>query len=162
MNVTFLGNCEETGESVPMHLNEVWYEMDPVTNYCMAVHGKFTVESVDATAKDLNITFYRCAGGEGSCLENPVMHYEELHCERFMTDDTGPWYMFREAMTGGHCGAEAGKFELEFATLRMKHITKYLDLETEYNRFRITFFYYNGDTDPITVRACGHMDFTYI
>jgi hypothetical protein len=59
------------------------------------------------------ITSYSCPlNSPQPCLDNPVVYKEDVPCTRFKTDDSGPWYMFYEAMSGSHCGEETVKMML--------------------------------------------------
>lgn len=161
MNITSLDNCPDTGKSAPVHLTEVTYEINKETNLCEAVHGKFFVETVDTDAKDLIITFYKCEGGSGPCTENAQEHEEHLHCERFKTDDSGPWHMFSSSMSGSQCGEETGSFELNYSILKLKYLIKYLDLEgSKFNRFSLRMYFYKKDKN--LVRGCGNIDFNLV
>lgn len=49
----------------------------------------------------------RCkADTVGPCNENAESYFEQLHCERFRKDETGPWAMFSSGITSGHCGEQ--------------------------------------------------------
>lgn len=51
---------------------------------------------------------YRCpTGSTYRCMDNPEKFYEEMHCERFQNDNTGPWSMIADGMTDSHCGQKA-------------------------------------------------------
>lgn len=45
----------------------------------------------------------------GNCMENADHYYEVLHCKRFHNDESGPWFMISDGMSGSKCGEEAVK-----------------------------------------------------
>lgn len=48
---------------------------------------------------------FRCpTNSSGVCNDNAEVFIEHMHCERFQSDDNGPWFMISKAMTGSKCG----------------------------------------------------------
>lgn len=53
---------------------------------------------------------YRCAADStGQCNDNAETFVEDMHCERFKSDKTGPWTMISDGMSGSHCGEKKVK-----------------------------------------------------
>uniref|UniRef100_A0A1B0GLW0 Uncharacterized protein n=1 Tax=Phlebotomus papatasi TaxID=29031 RepID=A0A1B0GLW0_PHLPP len=48
---------------------------------------------------------YQCPTDSiGQCNDNPEEHHTPLHCDKFVGDDSGPWHMLSNAMSGSKCG----------------------------------------------------------
>lgn len=44
---------------------------------------------------------------------NPREMVEQMHCDRFHSDNTGPWYMLAQAIKGSRCGEDVVSIFLE-------------------------------------------------
>lgn len=162
INITHLFNCEDTAFDAPVHLTEITYELD-ADKLCDTVHGKFDVKSVDTMPKELLMVLYMCEGGsiEEPCLQNPTEHSETIDCERFVTDDSGPWHMFAVGMKGTKCAEEVGSFELFYSRLKLDHLIKYLDIhDDQYTRFRLRMYF--GSQQTGMARGCANVDFNLV
>lgn len=57
----------------------------------------------------------RCKGdSSGRCMENAEHFYEVLHCERFHKDESGPWFMLSDGMSGSKCGEQIVNLQISF------------------------------------------------
>lgn len=69
---------------------------------------------------------FRCpTGSTGQCNDNAEIFVEHMHCQRFQTDNTGPWFMVSDAMSGSKCGEskvdyEGIQFSLNLIAQRLK------------------------------------------
>lgn len=148
VNLTHLDNCEEHGQTKTAHLTSVSYEINSNTGMCNTIHGKFRVKNIDTNPRILIIKFFKCpADNMGPCNSNPIVHEESMDCKRFVEDDSGPWHMFSSSMSGSKCGEAAGDFTLDYSSLKLEHLVKYLDLnDRTYSRFRLVMDYIDAKT----------------
>lgn len=162
VNLTRLDNCEEYGQTAPVHLTSVRYDINPDTGVCDVIHGEFSVKTIDTAPKVLFMTLFKCApDSTGKCLANPTTHEEAMDCKRFVEDDAGPWHMFSSSMSGSKCGEEMGEFTLDYSRLKVEHLINYLDIQDDqYSRFMLKMNFMSTTTQES--RGCGEVEFNLV
>lgn len=162
VNLTHLDNCLQHGQSRNAHLISVSYELDADTGICNTIHAKFNVTEIDTNPRIWKMTIFKCpADTTGFCNSNPTTHEELVDCKRFIEDDSGPWHMFSSSMSGSKCGEAIGTFSLDYSSLKLDHLVKYLDLDNrDYSRFRIEMDVL--DAYSRETWTCGDMHFDLV
>lgn len=162
VNLTNMNNCREYGISSPVHLTSLRYDVNPETGLCDMIHGEFTVMTVDTAPTHLIMTLFKCpADSEGSCESNPTTHEEHIDCERFVSDDSGPWHMFSSSMSGSKCGEETGQFSLDYSRLKVEHLINYLDIhDDQFSKFQLKMNFLSTATG--TPRGCAEIEFNLV
>lgn len=129
------------------------------------LHGKYHVH-VKADHKDteLIMTIFKCPKGTtGTCKENPKEFIEKIDCERFLNDQSGPWYMFAPAMdTKNICAETDGTFEFFRAHLSGKYLEKYMTVEEGSYRIRMLYHLPGESMDLKNLRGCIEIDFDVV
>lgn len=158
VNLTGLSNCADEGLNPVAFLTEVRQEINPDNGICDAIHGKYNFTKVVPGTRVMQITVYKCPmEPKGPCTENPTFHEELLDCNRLLEDDSGPWHMYTSAMSGSKCGEEIGEFTLDYSSLRIDHLVKYLDIDDDvYRRFSMRTHTFLETKEVV---ACVDMDF---
>lgn len=144
-------------------VRDIEYEI--VDGLCDTVHAAYTIPTVNTAEKRIEIAMYRCAtGSTGRCDDNREYFAENLSCDRFKEDHTGPWYMISDGMSGSHCGEEKGDFKLENARLKPSYISKYMIEDVEHARHRMELLIVKkGKTEnEDLVRACLNLEFVIL
>lgn len=119
-----------------IEVSDIIYEKNAL-GFADVLHGKFLVHihrSHELT--ELILTTFKCPkGASGTCNENPKDFIESLSCERFQTDQTGPWYMFAPAVDKKNpCGELSGTFEIIGAKMEAQYLQKYMTVEEGHYR----------------------------
>lgn len=105
INITKFENCHEFSNYSVDVLN-VSYEYD-ADGLCDIIHGSYTIHKVDLRGYELLTTAYECpTASTEQCEMNPREMVEQMHCDRFHSDNTGPWYMLAQAIKGSRCGED--------------------------------------------------------
>lgn len=78
-----------------VEVKDIIYEKN-ADGFYDTLSGKFVVHIYrDHQETEAIITFFKCAKGVTEiCTENSKKFVESLDCNRFLTDDSGPWHMF--------------------------------------------------------------------
>lgn len=163
LTITNLENCQEYGDAAAVTMTTVEYHKDPVTGTSPTVHGTFLVKSGDFKPRILTITLYKCKDPASNepCQENPVVYEETLDCDRLIGDDSGPWAMFSRAIARSNCGQSTGEFSMDYSTMKLQHLMKYLDIhDNEWGRYRLRIYFHSTQTNSI--RACFDLDFKLV
>lgn len=163
LNITHLENCQEFENDAVVVLQTINYHVDPETGLIDTVHGDFRVKAGDRKRRVITITLFKCAdtASDEKCMSNPTDHVEVLGCDRLQNDDSGPWAMFGKAIAGANCGTQPGVFSLEYSSLKLKNLIKYLDIHDEdFGRFRLRMYFHSTQTQSI--RACLDLDFKLV
>lgn len=108
---------------------------------------------------------YRCpTSSSHRCDENVEFFREVLHCERFSTDATGPWFMLSDGMTESKCGEASGIFHLTNARLKPDYLTSYMIKDVEHARHRMDLIMRKKgkQSGELYLRACITLDFELI
>lgn len=162
LNLTNLENCKEFGDEPTVLLKGVTYHVIPETGISDTVHGEFIVKSGEHFERKLTLTLFKCSANPQAtehCQENPTYHEEILSCDRLIGDSSGPWAMFSEAIAGANCGKDEGVFSMDYSTLKLDNIIKYLDIyDSEFGRFRMRMHFWSVRGNSL--RACTDLDFT--
>uniref|UniRef100_A0A6B2E9V3 Putative secreted protein n=1 Tax=Phlebotomus kandelakii TaxID=1109342 RepID=A0A6B2E9V3_9DIPT len=163
INITNFQNCDDVNlDDVGVYITSVSYECDSF-GICNTIHGEYTVKFVDTRSKELIITMYQCTTDTiGQCNDNPVEHHLLMHCSKFIDDDSGPWHMLSNAMSGSRCGEEKGDFQLISSKLRYDYLVNnyktYLILDDNMRKYRSKLLFH-VEGKKLT-RACVSIDFT--
>ncbi|XP_055616903.1 uncharacterized protein LOC129762540 [Toxorhynchites rutilus septentrionalis] len=167
VNLTMFTNCRdldiEYGEA-DVAITKVSYDRD-ADGICNTIHVEYHVKKPsDKVQAELVIGTYKCPPGTTTiCLDNAREHVEDMTCERFHTDDSGPWYMLSSAMSNGdRCGRVEGFYNLDAAVLDIKYLRSYLDVGKGSYRVRMLFHVPGTDLTQKNVRGCCEMDFDVI
>ncbi|XP_052869104.1 uncharacterized protein LOC128274825 [Anopheles cruzii] len=167
INMTMFSNCQDVNlpyESVPISVETVRYDRD-ADGVCNTLHAEYEVrESSDHVDWELIITTYKCPlQNSVTCLENPREHIEPMHCDRFHSDDSGPWFMLASAMIDGdRCGRVTGRFNLDTAVMKIKYLDQYVAMGEGTYRVRMMFHIPGTSVETLNVRGCCEMDFDVI
>lgn len=85
----------------------------------------------------------RCAADStGPCMENAEHFYEILHCKRFHEDETGPWHMISDGMSGAKCGEEMVNYKMASHSRTLLCLTQKSSL---YKRIFSNFKYFRNE-----------------
>lgn len=147
-----------------VEVKDVIYERN-ANGFADVMHGKFTVHfDRDHKETELIMTIFKCAKGSvGMCKDNPTEYIEDLSCERFQTDKTGPWYIFSPAMDKRNLCAElAGEFELNGAKFEAQYLEKYMTIEEGHYRIKALYHLPHETMDIRNLRGCIEVDFDII
>lgn len=130
--------------------------------------------------------FHCLTGTAGKCYDNREEYTEVLHCKRFHTDQSGPWFMISDAMSGSKCGESAvfnerikgdslrsfifgvisfqGEFKLENARLKPEYLTNYMEHDKEHTRHRMQMLFLKKSKteEEDIVRGCINVEFDII
>ncbi|XP_065076236.1 uncharacterized protein LOC135699821 [Ochlerotatus camptorhynchus] len=167
VNLTTFGNCQDVSlnyDKVPIALTKVSYDRD-ADGVCNTLHAEYEVrKTTEDIAWELILTSYKCPlGSTAICLDNPKEYIEPMHCERFHSDDSGPWFMLASAMTNGDkCGRHEGVFNLDAAVMKIKYLHSYTDLGKGTYRVRMLFHIPGTDLAERNVKGCCELDFDVI
>lgn len=126
------------------------------------VHGKYQVHVHSADiASELIMTFYKCpSGSKDLCKDNPREISEKMDCKRFLSDKSGPWYMFAPAMDPANvCARIMGEYEFKGAHLNEKFVENYMTVEEGHFRIRMLNHVQGKDMDIKNLRGCVELDF---
>lgn len=131
---------------------------------------------------------FRCpTASTGQCNDNAEVFVEHMHCDRFQTDITGPWFMLSDAMTGSKCGElevissiclqskkkkniefdlqfAQGEFKLDNACLKPEYLTQFMVADVEHARHRMKILILkkgNIEAENV-VRACINVEFDLV
>ncbi|XP_059623028.1 uncharacterized protein LOC132266191 [Phlebotomus argentipes] len=165
INITDFQNCDDVNlDDVAVYLTSVSYERDS-SGLCDTVHGKYTVKVLDTSRRELIITMFQCpTDAVGQCNENPVEHHTALHCSKFIDDDSGPWHMLSNAMSGSRCGDEVGDFELISSKMRFDYLMNdqknYITLNDKMRKYRAKMIFHTEGKK--STRACISVGFTLL
>ncbi|ETN57832.1 antennae-specific protein [Anopheles darlingi] len=167
INMTMFGNCQDVKlpyDKMPIALQSVNYDRD-ADGVCNTLHAEYEVrEANDNIDWELIITTYKCEPQNSViCLDNAMEHIEPMHCDRFHSDDTGPWFMIAAAMSNGdRCGRVPGRYNLDAAVLKIKYLEQYIAMGPGTYRVRMLFHIPGTDMETLNVRGCCEMDFDVI
>uniref|UniRef100_A0A182JGG7 Antennae-specific protein n=1 Tax=Anopheles atroparvus TaxID=41427 RepID=A0A182JGG7_ANOAO len=167
VNLTMFSNCRDVKlqyEEMPISLVSVRYDRDG-DGVCNTLHAEYEVKKTsEEVGWELIITSYNCdLQNSVICLDNPKEYIEPMHCDRFHSDDSGPWFMIADAMTNGdRCGRETGRFNLDAAVLKIKYLEQYLAMGKGTYRVRMLFHIPGTDLETLNMRGCCEMDFDII
>jgi hypothetical protein len=126
------------------------------------LHGKYVVHvHSDNEDSEFVMMFYKCpSGSTGLCKDNEKIYTENLDCKRFLTDPSGPWFMFAPAMDPANvCAKKAGDFDFNGAHLNATFVEKYMTVEEGHYRIRMINHVPGKDMDVKNLRACIELDF---
>lgn len=126
------------------------------------ISGEFLVHiTANHAETELVMAFYKCAkGSTGVCNENESQFVEQVNCQRFLEDDTGPWHMFAPAMDERNVCAEIqGQYRITNATLYQKHLEKYMKIEQGHYRVKALYHLPGEDFSIRNLRGCVELDF---
>ncbi|XP_058446022.1 uncharacterized protein LOC131427114 [Malaya genurostris] len=167
VNITMFDNCQDMALSYDkLHaaVTKVTYDRDD-EGLCNTMHIEYRIANDNYGIEDeLLLTTYKCPlGTDTVCLDNPQEYREILHCDRFHTDNTGPWYMFAIAMTNGdRCGQEKGTFNIDQSVLKLDYLHKYIEMGKGSYRLRMLFHEHNTEIVEKNIKTCIEMDFLVI
>ncbi|XP_058823540.1 uncharacterized protein LOC131684562 [Topomyia yanbarensis] len=167
VNLTMFSNCQDMDlpyGNIPVALTKVTYDRD-ADGICNTMHAEYHIATPSEDIEwELIITSYKCPLGiDGICLDNPQEYKEPMHCDRFHSDDTGPWFMLASAMSNGdRCGRLEGTYNLDAAVLKIDYLHRYLELGKGTYRVRMMFHVLNTDMAVKNVKGCVEMDFTVV
>uniref|UniRef100_A0A182PD11 Uncharacterized protein n=1 Tax=Anopheles epiroticus TaxID=199890 RepID=A0A182PD11_9DIPT len=165
--MTMFSNCQDVKlayNEVPISLETVRFDRD-ADGVSDTLHAEYEVrESSDDVEWELIITTYQCKHQTGEiCLENPKEYTEPMHCDRFHSDDSGPWFFIANSMTNGdRCGRLTGRYNLDAAVLKIKYLEQYIAMGKGTYRVRMLFHIPGTNLDTLNVRGCCEMDFDVI
>lgn len=145
----------------PAELLSVIYDRD-AEGFCDTIHGTYVIRKIDERDMELVIQIFTCPPEtEGTCDQNVKTYIEQLHCDRFKEDSSGPWYMISTAMSGSKCGEKLGNFELNSAQLRKEYLSNYLDPNPANSKMRLRMMFHKKGEDPkdYHVRGCLSVEF---
>ncbi|XP_055597592.1 uncharacterized protein LOC129747407 [Uranotaenia lowii] len=166
-NLTMFTNCRDIDleyEKASVSISNVQYDRDE-DGVCSAMHVEYNIHaSSNDDAFELILTSFQCPlGTVGICSDNPQEFIEPMHCDRFHSDESGPWFMMANAMSNGdRCGRLEGKFNLDTAILKLSYLDKYIDMGKGSYRVRMLFHVPNTDRAIINMKGCCEMDFDVI
>ncbi|XP_053691772.1 uncharacterized protein LOC128740261 [Sabethes cyaneus] len=167
VNLTMFDNCQDANlpyDDLEVGLTKVTYDRDG-DGVCNTLHAQYHVKKPsDNVEWELVITSYKCPLGiDTVCLDNAVEYVEPMHCDRFHSDDSGPWFMLASAMTDGdRCGRYEGVYNLDAAVLKLDYLHRYLELGKGTYRVRMLFHVPNTDMAQRNIKGCCEIDFTVI
>ncbi|XP_053673546.1 uncharacterized protein LOC128723806 [Anopheles nili] len=167
VNFTMFSNCQDVKlpyDEMPISLGTVKYDRDS-EGVCDTLHAEYDVrETSDTVEWELILTTYQCELQNAIvCLDNPKEYIEQMHCDRFHSDETGPWHFISNSMTNGdRCGRRTGRFNLDAAVLKMKYLEQYIAQGKGTYRIRMLFHIPGTNMDTLNVRGCCEMDFDVI
>lgn len=160
-----MSNCQD----IPLNYkNEAEIEVQDVSyiknenGFVDVIHGKYIVHlQSDHSDGEFIMVFYKCASGStGLCKDNEKIFTETLSCNRFLTDPTGPWFMFAPAMDPANvCARTAGEFDFNGAHLNATFVEKYMEVEEGHYRIRMITHIPGQNLDVKNLRACIELDF---
>lgn len=107
------------------------------------------------------MTLYKCPPDTpGLCKENEKSFTEALTCNRFLTDSSGPWFMFAPAMDPKNvCAKAVGEYDFNGAHLNSTFVEKYMTVEEGRYRIRMITHVPGKDMDIKNLRSCVELDF---
>ncbi|XP_055641846.1 uncharacterized protein LOC129778766 [Toxorhynchites rutilus septentrionalis] len=167
VNMTMFANCQDVDiqySEADVALTKVSYDRD-ADGVCNTIHAEYHVRKPsDDVEWELVITSYKCPLGSTTiCLENPQEYVEPMHCDRFHSDDTGPWFMLSSSMTNGdRCGRVEGFYNLDAAVLKINYLHRYLELGKGTYRVRMLFHVPGTGMEQKNMKGCCEMDFDVI
>ncbi|XP_040169012.1 uncharacterized protein LOC120903564 [Anopheles arabiensis] len=167
VNMTMFSNCQDVKlayNEMPISLETVRFDRDS-EGVCDTLHAEYEVrESSDDVEWELIITTYQCEQQTAKiCLDNPKEYIEPMHCDRFHSDDSGPWFFIASSMTNGdRCGRMTGRYNLDAAVLKIKYLEQYIAMGKGTYRVRMLFHIPGTNLDTLNVRGCCEMDFDVI
>ncbi|XP_039429784.1 uncharacterized protein LOC120413142 [Culex pipiens pallens] len=168
VNMTRFSNCQDLKlqyDRIPVSLTKVTFDRD-ADGVANTMHAEYDVRAASEEVQwELILTSYKCPLGGGStiCVDNPKEYVEEMHCDRFHADDSGPWFMLSSAMSNGDkCGRAEGHFNLDSAILKIKYLQAYTELGTGTYRIKMLFHVPHTDMAEKNVKGCCEMDFDVI
>lgn len=115
-----------------VEVKDVTYEAN-AEGFFDALHGKFVVHIL-RDHKDTEIInfFFKCPKGDKKeiCDIEFNSKIEDMSCEKFHTDKTGPWAMFAPAIDKRNpCAERQGEFDITYAKIESRYIEKYMSIE---------------------------------
>lgn len=134
-------------------------------NFVDVLHGKYVVHiRSDHVDSEFIMMFYKCPSGSTEiCKDNEKIFTENLTCNRFLTDPTGPWFMFAPAMDPSNvCAKVTGEYDFNGAHLNSTFIEKYMTVEEGHYRIRMINHIPGQNMDVKNLRACIELDFDII
>lgn len=88
---------------------------------------------------------------------------EIMDCKRFVSDQTGPWYIFAPAMDPANvCAHIMGEYDFKGAHLNGKFIEKYMAIEKGHYRIKMLSHVKGENMDLNNLKGCFELDFDIV
>jgi hypothetical protein len=144
-----------------VEVRDVIYEKN-AAGFVDTLHGKYIVHLLaNHIESELIMTFYKCDKlTNGLCVENPRDFTENLTCMRFLTDKTGPWYIFAPSVDQMNiCMQFEGTYEFKGAKIQGEFLQKYMEIEEGHYRIRLLNHLPHENMDLKNLCGCIELDF---
>ncbi|KAG5666346.1 hypothetical protein PVAND_014381 [Polypedilum vanderplanki] len=144
-----------------IEVKDVTYEKNE-KSFVDILHGKYIVHvHNDHSDSEIVFTFFSCPlGSTAPCKDNPKQYIEKIDCERFLTDSTGPWYVFAPAMDQRNvCATATGSFDFTRAHLNSTFVEKYIDIKEGHYQIKVVHHVPGESMDTKNMRSCIEFDF---